>query len=169
MHKTFWKLLYWLKFSFKRLGKHRKYRYKKDRKSSSKKKFKDGVILYFSTYPFQTGRTHIRQYVLPTWKYNFIKIKIEVPLLVIFSMLYVSNSTEMASNYLDSDCLPDPPTPISSIWLSGCFRTLEMRHKCSRAKLKSTKSIGFLLTALCLTRRSSATPLKWKMVISIWY
>ena len=168
MHNI-WKLLYWLKFSFKRLVK-RKYTFKKDRKSSSKKKFKDGALWYFSTYPFQTGRTHIRQYVLPTWKYNFIKIKIEVPLVVMqFSMIFVSNCKEIASNYLDSDCLPDPPTPIRSIWLSGCFRTLEMRHKCSRAKLKSTKSIGFLLTALCLTRRSSATPLKWKMVISIWY
>ena len=83
---------------------------------------------------------------------------------VIFSMNHTFIAQEMACNYLDSDCLPDPPTPIRSIWLSGCLRTLEMRHKCSRAKLKSTKSMGFLLTALCLTRRSSATPLKWKMV-----
>ena len=164
MHNI-WKLLYWLKFSFKRLVK-RKYTFKKDRKSSSKKKFKDGALWYFSTYPFQTGRTHIRQYVLPTWKYNFIKIKIEVPLVVIIMYPIVQ---KIVINYLDSDCLPDPPTPIRSIWLSGCFRTLEMRHKCSRAKLKSTKSIGFLLTALCLTRRSSATPLKWKIFILLWY
>ena len=164
MHNI-WKLLYWLKFSFKRLVK-RKYTFKKDRKSSSKKKFKDGVLWYFSTYPFQTGRTHIRQYVLPTWKYNFIKIKIEVPLVVIIMYPIVQ---KIVINYLDSDCLPDPPTPIRSIWLSGCFRTLEIRHKCSRAKLKSTKSIGFLLTALCLTRRSSATPLKWKIFILLWY
>ena len=165
------KIIILIIFSFKRLVKW-KHRFKKDRKSSSKKTFKE--LVYYDIWV----RTHFKLVELISGNMccqpeNIISLKLKLKspklLCVKFSMIYGSNCTEMASNYLDSDCLPDPPTPIRSIWLSGCFRTLEMRHKCSRAKLKSTKSIGFLLTALCLTRRSSATPLKWKMVILIWY